>query len=535
MPALRKRGNEHFIREILLTARRQGLLLLLFLYAYSGRASADQWPNNSVSGSVTLKGQPLGGVTVTAYNTNTSTITQVTTTDESGNYLLQLPAAVSTSGIPMDYHIWALKTGYGFYPSVGAGATVIRADHTGDFVGNGATDIAIYLTVIHYQAIPNLANRAVPGPPLTGANFTAYDGSNALVSLARDDALWQRTLDAPGRFADNQDGTVTDGTTGLVWLRDAGCLRTATWVNALTQVNSLATGECGLLDGSAAGDWRLPNINELESLIDVSSRNPAVTPGSPFINVSSSIYWSSTSYFGGEEGSPTAWAIRFSDGRYINDGVSNWKTTAYNQVWAVRGGGAGAFRLQSTGQYLTFTPGDDGSFQSGIPPTFPRWVDEGDGTVADTVTGLVWLKQADCIHQTWEGAMVAVSALANGQCGLTDGSSAGKWRMPTRNEMESLSDRMENNLADFFNQTYVSRSDNSVFQEAIFNNFVSFQYYWTSTPDAADINSVWTVFSCDFGVYDSVKNNIGYTLAIRETQQSDPLPPRSGRWSVRMQ
>jgi hypothetical protein len=41
------------------------------------------------------------------------------------------------------------------------------------------------------------------------------------------------------------------------------------------------------------------------------------------------------------------------------------------------------------------------------------------------------------------------------------------------------------------------------------------QYFWTSTTDAADTGEAWTVFSCDFGVYDTPKSNVGYTLAVR--------------------
>jgi hypothetical protein len=42
-------------------------------------------------------------------------------------------------------------------------------------------------------------------------------------------------------------------------------------------------------------------------------------------------------------------------------------------------------------------------------------------------------------------------------------------------------------------------------------------YYWTSTTDAADAtgSTVWTVFSCDYGVYDQPKSVTGYTLAVR--------------------
>jgi hypothetical protein len=54
-------------------------------------------------------------------------------------------------------------------------------------------------------------------------------------------------------------------------------------------------------------------------MIDVSESSPALPAGSPFTNVSNGIYWSSTSYFGGETGSPTAWTIRVGDGRYMND------------------------------------------------------------------------------------------------------------------------------------------------------------------------------------------------------------------------
>lgn len=124
-------------------------------------------------------------------------------------------------------------------------------------------------------------------------------------------------------------------------------------------------------------------------------------------------------------------------------------------------------------------------------------MDRGDGTIADTVTGLVWLKQADCIQQTWAEAIAAVHSLSSGQCGLTDGSRAGNWRMPSRNEMQSLSDRMENNHADFFAHSYLNR-DYTLFQAAIFTNFVTSEYYWTSNTDAAESTRAWTFLQLRF-------------------------------------
>ena len=94
------------------------------------------------------------------------------------------------------------------------------------------------------------------------------------------------------RFADNGDGTVRDNLTGLIWLKNADCFGSPTWYGALDASNSLADGECGLSDGSSPGDWHLPNLRELHSMIDFSNYLPALPSGHPFTNVQSSFYWS---------------------------------------------------------------------------------------------------------------------------------------------------------------------------------------------------------------------------------------------------
>jgi hypothetical protein len=58
--------------------------------------------------------------------------------------------------------------------------------------------------------------------------------------------------------------------------------------------------------------------------------------------------------------------------------------------------------------------------------------------VTDTVTGLIWLKNANCFSiKNYSAANQAAAGLATGQCGLTDGSSAGEWRLPTKAEWEA--------------------------------------------------------------------------------------------------
>jgi hypothetical protein len=62
--------------------------------------------------------------------------------------------------------------------------------------------------------------------------------------------------------------------------------------------------------------------------------------------------------------------------------------------------------------------------------------------VTDTVTGLIWLRDASCFAAAsyflpWVAANQAAASLANGQCGLTDESAPGDWRLPTKGEWEA--------------------------------------------------------------------------------------------------
>ena len=478
---------------------------------YSGGGSAPI--TSTVSGTVSDKaGNPLAGVTVSVFHHNMNT-TVTTVTDASGHYSVSGLATVSNA----DYAIYAGKQGYGFYPAPGdAAATVERFDFNG-----------LYRTVMRFAAMP--------ARDVTQANFTAYGPTDRVVNLPRtgqsssyaagDDFARQTGVPWPGtRFTDNGNGSVTDNLTGLIWLKNAGCFAAADWSAALADVNQLASGACGLTDGSTAGQWHMPNANELESLVDVSQFSPALTAGHPFTSVDTArAYWSSTTYMAGQS---NAMAIRFGDGRWINGvdpaavGFNNDKTTSANAVWAVRSGSPGLIRVLATGVFRGIggdrasDAGTDGALQLGAPLTSPRFIDNGDGTLHDTVSGLTWLKRADCIASTWGGALSAVNSLASGQCGLTDGSTAGQWRLPNRNELLSLSDRAPTfPQASYFNG--MAQANNTVTGPVIFQSFIVADYYWTSTTTASDATQAWTIYSCDFGVYNIAKGEVHYALAVR--------------------
>ena len=172
---------------------------------------------------------------------------------------------------------------------------------------------------------------------------TCYDTSGTPISCTDtgQDGDFQKGVSWPNpRFTDNGDGTVTDNLTDLIWLENANCLSgTTNWASALSYCNNLESGDCDLSDGSVAGDWRLPNIRELQSLIHYGVYSPAVpntsgtgkwATGDPFTNVQSYYYWSSSTYAGITS---IAWIVNM----YVGNVSSNAKSDL-NYVWPVRGG-----------------------------------------------------------------------------------------------------------------------------------------------------------------------------------------------------
>ena len=121
-----------------------------------------------------------------------------------------------------------------------------------------------------------------------------------------------------------EQGIILDNKTGLAWQDDygdnAGEIKKATWQDALVYCHELRLG--------GRSDWRLPNIKELRSIVDRSRFDPAID--SAFTNVSSNVYWSSTTNV---SDSSYAWLV------YFNVGYDYWYSkTDELRVRCVRGG-----------------------------------------------------------------------------------------------------------------------------------------------------------------------------------------------------
>lgn len=126
-------------------------------------------------------------------------------------------------------------------------------------------------------------------------------------------------------YRDNGDGTVTDKETGLMWQK---CLRgqqaddcasggalNFTWLTAHNEaINANNNSDFGY------SDWRIPNKNELLSLVDYACIAPAINP-SVFPNTSSTKQWSSTpSLINNTE---YAWTVNFTFGSVVIDTLKN--------------------------------------------------------------------------------------------------------------------------------------------------------------------------------------------------------------------
>ena len=215
-------------------------------------------------------------------------------------------------------------------------------------------------------------------------------------------------------------------------------------------------------------DWRLPTIKELTTIVDSSIPFPG-----PIINTDYfpntvlslySYYWSSTTY----AGYPSyAWFVCFCS---LYSGVVWSLPKSYDDV-----DGGGYVRAVRSAQCVSFD----------------NFIDNGDGTVTNTDTGLMWQKATAPGTYTWEQALSYCENLP--LAGYND------WRLPNRNELQSIVD--------------YSRYNPSI--DPIFNTESSYYWsYWSSTTHY-DLDLAWHVYFGGGDVFLSFKSGYGDVRAVR--------------------
>lgn len=150
------------------------------------------------------------------------------------------------------------------------------------------------------------------------------------------------------------------------------------------------------------------------------------------------------------------------------------------------------------------------------PPCFDnanRYVDCGNGTVTDTVTGLIWLKDANCFgSQNYATANNTAAALSDGQCSLTDNSQPGDWRLPTRTEWEAtIAQALALGCTD---PSLTNTSGMACFSAGPqpFTGVPSSAAYCTSTTYATNTSFAWYVSLYDGYIASVAKTVVGPTV-----------------------
>lgn len=233
----------------------------------------------------------------------------------------------------------------------------------------------------------------------------------------------------PPFYIDNGDGTITDTVTGLMWQKTDGGEMT---IDSAAQY-------CSTLSLAGYHDWHLPRPHELFSINDLQLVNPAL---SPVFTVTNAQYW-------------------WSNERQVNDSVNIWCSNA--------GGGIG-------NKPYTETIGAGGTLSYHVRAVrYPvpadtlqeHFTDNGNGTITDNVTNLIWQKTPCPDTLTWEEALTYADTLT--LSGDTD------WRLPNIKELESLND-----------ETLINPSVNkNVFQVN------TPARYWSSTSLPNFTNKAW--------------------------------------------
>ena len=275
------------------------------------------------------------------------------------------------------------------------------------------------------------------------------------------------------------------------------------WDGALSFITSMNTGN-GL---NGYKDWRLPNINEIQSLFHYGDLEYLSWQWNNLQIDLNSYYWSSTTsaafqpfYYAAASNLGSGAESLFR--KTATQGVDGHNNPFKMYFLPVRSYASGPSPVWKTGQNTSYAVSDDGDFKAGTPWPLPRFSDHADGTVTDNLTGLMWSKNANPAgsSKTWQGALDYVKTVNIG--GYTD------WRLPNIKELSSLVD---------WSKDSPILPANHPFQNVIFEKYGLYPgtlVYWSATTLQAETPGpffpilLWDrayIFDMAYGVIDGYK------------------------------
>ena len=296
------------------------------------------------------------------------------------------------------------------------------------------------------------------GYPIVDTGQTAfYDNTGEISVQNPDDEFYGQDASCPGNtpsYKDNTDGTVTDNVTGLMWQQDPG--EKMTWQQAVENLDGFEL--------AGYDDWRLPTIKELYSLI--------MFTGETGRSAQDSVPYIDTDFFKFTYGDETG--ERFIDSQFATSTIYDSDTMGGNSTMFGVNFADGRIKGYPTNKefYVLYVRGNT---NYGLN----MFADNGDGTVTDLATGLMWLKYDSGYFgagQNGDGKMDWQQALEWAQslefAGYDD------WILPDAKQLQSIVDYSR------CPDTTGSAAIDQVFQATQITDLAGikdYAYYWTST------------------------------------------------------
>lgn len=355
------------------------------------------------------------------------------------------------------------------------------------------------------SAVQGEPSTPTPAPPKPSAltlsrtgQISTYDQSGKLIDFqgsGQDGESQRGTLWPDPRFIINRNGTVSDALTGLMWFKDGNCFGDLPWTSALKAVADFNQGEvpCHALK-SEYHDWFLPDLNQLAALIDAQAKVPIDTLRLfGFTEMQPGVYWSATAY----HGQLNAWGVDFTNGAidFHNKLDRHLLLIARVETPEKKIAAKGGLLAKPTGGETIKPPARSGR----------RFIDNGDGTITDAETNLMWLQDGSCLPKLdWQGALTAMRTMPGGQ-GKAGCLSAVKkyadWSLPNATELRSLID---------YEVDYPALSAGQLFTS------VASTGYWTSTSVAAAPEQAFLIDFNTGAMRPAVKTEPYHALAVRQ-------------------
>jgi hypothetical protein len=354
------------------------------------------------------------------------------------------------------------------------------------------------------QSGGNLPN--ITGYPIVSTNqIKYYDNLNELATPISGSTFFGQNASYPGntpKYKDNGNGTITDLVTGLMWEQTPdkngdGTINSsdkATYSKALSGASSCKTG--------GYTDWRLPSIKELYSLIQFSGIDPSGYAGT---TTSGMVPFIDTKYFNFGYGDTKA-GERIIDAQFVTS--TKYVTTTMLKDETDFGVNFADGRIKGYG--LTMPQGDKTFYLLYVRGNTEygknKFTDNGNGTISDNATGLMWMQDDSGKGMTWQDALTFAENRVF--AGFSD------WRMPDAKELQSIVDYTRSP------STTSSAAIDPLFTCTKITNEAGqadYPFYWSSTTH---VN--WSTMGASAAAYVSFGRAMGY--------MTDPMNSSVGGW-----